>query len=94
MKNYMVMNSGLFQEWHVCISLVWYKDPDVKSMEEEGGFEIQKWRLYKGVEGSFGKKSAFGLKTCVVNYLFSPWCRQVIPLTLMDNFMAANNICS
>lgn len=51
--------------------------------------------LYIGLGGLFWKKrkGKFRLKICVVNYLFSPWYRQVIPLTLMDNFMAANNIC-
>lgn len=67
-------------------------------MEGEASCEIlkkkKKRRLVQKLRGLFWKKSTFGLKICVVNYLFSPWYRQVIPLTLMDNFMAANNICS
>lgn len=66
-------------------------------MEGEASCEILKkkiWRLVQKLRGFFWKNSTFGLKICVVNYLFSPWYRQVIPLTLMDNFMAANNICS
>lgn len=66
-------------------------------LEVYGGgsrFWNTKMEAIQRLRGLFWKKSAFGLKICVVNYLFSPWCRQVIPLTLMDNFMAANNICS
>lgn len=39
------------------------KNPDLKSMEGEAGFGIQKWRLYKGLEGSSGKKVHLGLKS-------------------------------
>lgn len=38
---------------------VMVKDPDLKAMEGEAGFEMQKWRLYKGLEGSSGKKKCF-----------------------------------
>lgn len=41
------------------------KDPDLKAMEGEAGFETQKWRLYKGLEGSSGKKKVLlGLNLC------------------------------
>jgi len=63
MANYMVMISGLYQEQHVSFSLLWYKGPDLKPMEGEGGFDIQKWRLYKSLEGSSGKKVHLGLKS-------------------------------
>lgn len=40
------------------------KDPYLSTMEGEVGFEIQKWRLYKGLACSSGeKKSGFGLKS-------------------------------
>lgn len=32
------------------------KDPDLKVMEGETDFEIKKWRLHNGLEGSSGKK--------------------------------------
>lgn len=44
--------------------IVMAKDPDLSAMEGEVGFEIQKWRLYKGLACSSGeKKSGFGLKS-------------------------------
>lgn len=40
------------------------KDPDLNVMEGETDFEMQKWRLHNGLEGSSGKKkSAFGLRS-------------------------------
>lgn len=76
--------------------LSFYKDPNLSPWKGKQVVKCLKkiWRLVQKRRGFFWKNSTFGLKICVVNYLFSPWYRQVIPLTLMDNFMAANNICS
>lgn len=41
------------------------KDPDLSAMEGEVGFEMQKWRLYKGLACSSGeKKVVLGLNLC------------------------------
>lgn len=41
------------------------KDPDLKAKEGETDFEMQKWRLYKGLEGSSeGKKVHLGWNLC------------------------------
>lgn len=41
------------------------KDPDLSAMEGEVGFEMQKWRLYKGLVCSSGeKKVLLGLNLC------------------------------
>lgn len=42
------------------------KDSNLKAMEGETDSDIQKWRLYKGLEGSSGKKKrvCLGLNLC------------------------------
>lgn len=42
------------------------KDPDLNVMEGETDFEMQKWRLHNGLEGSSGKKKKvhLGLDLC------------------------------